>query len=93
MLEVEGNVFEVERRDADHSPFVSRPARTAEVIRKAAQETMKRNRHNQDAFTAKSFNNNAQLEPPKDFDIGFGVLDLLHMYKISSQSYQTSFHL
>ena len=41
MVEVEGNLFEVERCDADHSPFVSRPERTAEVIRKAAQERMK----------------------------------------------------
>lgn len=38
MLRTKGNLFEIERCDADHSPPASRPERTAMVIRKAAGE-------------------------------------------------------
>lgn len=40
MLEIKENLFEVDRYDADHSPFVSRLERTAEVILKAAGDGM-----------------------------------------------------
>lgn len=40
MLKVEGNLFEVGICNGDHSPFASRPERTAEVIRKAAGENL-----------------------------------------------------
>lgn len=38
---LEGHKFEVERCDADHTPFVSRPEFTARVIRRAAGEDLK----------------------------------------------------